>query len=105
MVMTILEARVAPERWAAFEQAYREGITQLDAGITQTFLVHSSADSALWRILTLWRSREALEDMRRSAETPRGVMMFRAAGAEPTLSVFDVAAHAEADVYALSDIH
>jgi Antibiotic biosynthesis monooxygenase len=105
MVMTILEARVAPEKWGALEQAYREGIVRLDAGITQTFLVHSSADLALWRILTVWRNREALEDMRRSGETPRGVNMFRAAGAEPILSVLDVAAHAEADVYALSDVH
>ncbi len=95
MVMTILEARVAPEKWAALEQVYRESIAHLDAGITQTLLVHSSADSSVWRILTLWRNREALADMRRSTETPKGVLMFRAAGAEPTVSIFDVTAHVE----------
>ncbi len=90
MVMTILEGQVAPEKWPALEWAYHEGIKQLDAGIIQTFLLHSSADSASWRIVTVWASREALNAMRQSGGTPRGVQMFRAANAEPALSVFDV---------------
>ena len=94
MVMTILEGQVAPEKWPALEQAYQEGIKQLEAGITQTFLLHHSADSAVWRILTIWRSREALNAMRQSGGTPRGVLMFRAANAEPALSIFDVVAQA-----------
>ncbi len=96
MVMTILEARVAPEKFAALENAYREGIQKLDPGIVQTFLIHSIQDSALWRIITIWASRAALDAMRQSGETPRGVLMFRAAGAEPTLTLFDVAADAVA---------
>ena len=99
MVMTILEAHVAPEKWAALEEAYNSGIENLDAGLVQTFLIHSIADPALWRIVTIWHSREALDKMRQSKETPRGVLMFRAAGAEPTLSVFDVAAHATAPAH------
>jgi quinol monooxygenase YgiN len=92
MVMTILEARVAPEKWASLEQTYKAGTDKLDPGILQTFLIHSSTDPGLWRLITLWRSREALDEMRRSPETPRGVLFFREAGADPTLSVFDVAA-------------
>jgi len=88
--MTILEARVTPEKWGALEQAFRVGIGQMPPQLAQTFLVHSAADSTLWRIISVWRSREALEEMRRSTETPDGVLMFRAAGAEPALSVFDV---------------
>jgi len=53
-------------------------------------------DSSLWRIVTVWESRDALETMRQSGETPRGVLMFRAADAEPMLSVFDVVAYATA---------
>jgi quinol monooxygenase YgiN len=96
MVITILEATVAPDKAALLEAAYRQGIDQLDAGITQTFLVRSSKDSNVWRIITVWESRDALEQMRRSGETPRGVVMFRTADAEPVLSVFDVVAHAVA---------
>ncbi len=94
MVITILEAHVALEKAAALEQAYQAAIAKLDPGIKQTFLLHSATDSTLWRIVTVWHSREALDEVRQSGQTPRGVLMFRAAGAEPTLSIFDVAAHA-----------
>jgi len=96
MVMTILEAHVTSDKWSTLEQVYKAGIQQLDPGITQTFLVHTSADSTLWRIITVWSSRQVLDAMRRSTETPQGVLMFRSAGAEPTLSVFDVVAQAAA---------
>lgn len=91
MVMTILEAKVTKDNWPALEQAYQQGAQSKDAGIVQSFLIHSAKEADLWRILTLWQSREALEAMRQSGETPRGVLMFRAARAEPTLSIFEVA--------------
>lgn len=93
MVITILEAQVGSEKAALLEEAYTQGIENLDAGITQTFLLRSSKDASLWRIVTVWQSREALDAMRRSGNTPRGVLMFRAADAEPVLSVFEVMAH------------
>jgi hypothetical protein len=96
MVITILEAQVAPDKAAVREAAYKEGIERLDAGITQTCLVRSSKDSSVWRIITVWESHDALEQMRRSGETPRGVVMFHAADVEPTLSVCNVVAHAVA---------
>jgi heme-degrading monooxygenase HmoA len=94
MVLTVLEAHVAPEKAARLEEAYQQAIKQLDAGITQTLLLRGSTDSNTWRIVTMWQSREALDEMRRSGTPPRGVLMFRAADAEPVLSVFDVVAHA-----------
>lgn len=93
MVITILEAHVAPEKAGLLEEAYKRGIERLDAGIAQTFLLRSPKDSNVWQIVTAWQSREALDEMRRSGDTPRGVLMFRAADAEPILSVFDVIAH------------
>ncbi len=53
MVMTILEAQVASDKWAALEAAYKTATKKLDAGITQTFLIHSVADPTLWRIMTV----------------------------------------------------
>jgi hypothetical protein len=93
MVMTILEARVSKENWAALEQAYKQGAQERDAGLEQSFLVHSSKESGLWRIITVWRSWEALDQMRSSGETPKGVLMFRSARAEPVLSIFEVVHH------------
>jgi hypothetical protein len=93
MVMTILEAHVVPEKWATLEQAYKAGTEHLPPQMVQTFLVHSTTDSTVWRIVSIWKSREALAEMRRSTETPGGVLIFRAAGAEPTLAIFDVVEH------------
>ncbi len=94
MIMTVLEARVDASKSETLEKAFKEAITEIDPGIVQTFLVHSLADTTLWRIITVWSSREALNAMRQSGQTPRGVLIFRAAQAEATLSVYNVAAHA-----------
>lgn len=89
MVLTILEARVAPENWSILEAAYRSGVDDMPPQLSQTYLVQSSSDPDLWRILSLWHSLAELEEMR-SNGTPAGVLMFRTAGAEPKLLVFDV---------------
>lgn len=94
MVITVLEAQVTPEKAALLEATYKQAIEHLDAGIAQTFLLRSVKEPGLWQIVTVWESREALEAMRGSGETPRGVLIFRAAEAEPTLMVFGVVAQA-----------
>lgn len=96
MVITTLDARVASEKAAELQSIFNEAIHQLDAGITQTFLVRDLREPDRWQIMTVWESREALETMRQSGETPRGVVMFKAVGAEPKLTIFEVAAHASA---------
>ena len=56
----------------------------------QTLLVQGTADPGLWRVITIWRSRAALDEYRRSVETPGGVRILRSVGAEPRLTIFDV---------------
>jgi hypothetical protein len=43
--------------------------------------------------VTHWVSREALDQVRASGVTPRGVQIFQAAGVTPELSVLDVIVH------------
>ena len=47
MVMTILEAHVAPEYGTALEQAFAAGKEQIPPQLVQTFLIRSTADSTL----------------------------------------------------------
>jgi hypothetical protein len=95
MVLTILEAHIEPDMVPALLAAYQNGLSHLPPQMVKTFLINSTADKSIWRILSVWKSREALEEMRHSRETPEGILMFRAAGAEdPKLFVFEVAAHA-----------
>jgi Antibiotic biosynthesis monooxygenase len=90
MIMTVLEAQVPPDRASSLLDAYTSaGEKPLPPGLVRTELLHDARDAARWRIPTWWTSREALEVMR-AAGTPAGILMFRAAGAEPTVGVFDV---------------
>lgn len=92
MVVTILEGHVEGKNWSDFQREYEEKTVELPPQMIQTFLLQDTADPSLWRILSVWKSREALDEMRNSVETPGGVVMFRNAGAEPTLSIFNVSA-------------
>jgi len=95
MVLTVLEAHVEPALEAALQTAYREAARDaLPAGLVRSTLVRAIDDPTVWRIETLWESREALGAMR-GAGTPRGVLIFRAGGAEPTLRMFDVVGELE----------
>ena len=91
MLLTVLEARVALERANDLQAAYSAAGGKLPPGLIRSNLLRDATDPQLWRIQTLWESREALDAMR-STGTPAGVLMFRSAGAEPALSVFSVIA-------------
>ena len=90
MVMTTLEARVEVDNWHLIRDEYRIATQTPEPGMVASYLVQMRNDSGVWRIVTLWRDAEALAAMRATG-TPRGVMVFRSAGAEPTLLVADVA--------------
>jgi quinol monooxygenase YgiN len=90
MVITILEAHVEEKKWFDFQSEFKARTAQLPPQMLQTFLLQDTADQTLWRIVSVWESREALDEMRNSGETPTGVLMFRSAGAEPKLSIFNV---------------
>lgn len=94
MVITVLEAKVGEENWSAFQDDYKNRTAQLPPQMLQTFLLQDVADQTLWRIVSVWKSREALDEMRNSGEIPTGVLMFRKVGADPKLSIFNVPASA-----------
>jgi quinol monooxygenase YgiN len=97
MVMTILEAQVAPERWEALRRSYEERARLPDSGaIVESFLIQGTDDGDTWRIVTVWRDQEALDAMRSSVETPTGILIFRDADAEPRLTVFTIWANPRA---------
>lgn len=94
MIVTILEGRVASEHWETLKQSFESASQELPSAIRESYLIQAEADEQLWRVLTVWHSREALREYRKSVETPGGVVMFREAGVEPALSLFEVKVHA-----------
>ena len=95
-VVTVLEAHVPPERATDLQTAYAEAALEpLPPGLVRSALLRHSTDQTLWRIETVWQSREALAAMRQLGK-PRGIQIFEAAGAQPSVSVFDGIADLEA---------
>lgn len=90
MVITVLEAHVDGKQWSDFQSDYQQRTADLPPQMVRTYLLQDVKDRTLWQIVSVWKSREALEEMRNSGDTPTGVLMFRSAGAEPRLSIFDV---------------
>ncbi len=89
-VMTVLEAHVAEQRWAALQQAFAGRADQRPAPLEASYMVQSVDDPTIWRLVGIWRSRDELEQYRQSTPTVGGVQMFQAAGAEPTMSMFEI---------------
>ena len=88
MVLTVLEAQLTPGQEAALQAAYAAAAAELP-GLVRSELLRDAREVTRWRIQTWWASRAALDAMR-SAGTPAGVLMFRAAGAEPALTIYEV---------------
>ena len=93
MVITMVEAEVAPSKVEALQAMWGEVTSgPLPPGLKESFLL-SAAE--VWRIASVWESREALEAMRNSGETPGALRVFAAARAEPKLTIFEVEGHLE----------
>ena len=96
MMISIIEARVAKENWHLLEQAYQRSAGQTPPGLEQSFLIRRVEDEEVWQIITVWSGMASLQQIQQSKEagiTPRGVLMFREAHAEPTHSIFEVVQH------------
>jgi hypothetical protein len=92
MVLTVLEAEIDPGRERELMASYREAAGETPPPfLVRSFLVRSTEKRSRFRIMTVFRSAEDLAAMRSSGTTPRGVQIFNAAGADPTLEVFEIA--------------
>lgn len=74
-----------------FETAYaslKQGA--LTPGLVRSSLSRNSDNPEIYRIETLWESREALEKMRSSTQTPVAIELFRKVGASPRLEIYAI---------------
>jgi hypothetical protein len=97
LIITQLEGTVPSDQWDTLKQAFEKAAQQLPSAIEHSYLIQDRGSRDTWRVLTVWKSWEALQDYRATVETPGGMLMFQAAGAEPSLSIGDVVEHAHQD--------
>jgi hypothetical protein len=89
IVVTMVEGTVEPARVPDLLGSFpATSAEELPPQLLGTMLVRES-DSDRWRIVTLWRSMNDLKEYLREVETPAARQAFLAAGAEPTVSVWE----------------
>lgn len=90
-VITIVEGRVPVAKAREFETAY-ESLKQdaLTQGLIRSSLLRNSDNPEIYRIETVWESREALEKMRSSTQTPKAIELFQKVKASPRLEIYDL---------------
>ena len=88
MVVTMVEGRVEPDRVSDLVAAWDS--RRLPLGMAESLLLRAD-ESDTWRIVSVWRSRDELDSYRASVSTARAFAIFEAAGAEPTVTLFEVA--------------
>ena len=88
--MTHVEAHVAPEKQDLLKQAFKKLIANKPPALQRALLVQSSTDPRQWVAMGFWPSREVFDKYRQSVDTPAGIGLFRAAGAEPVLTVLEI---------------
>lgn len=89
--ITVVEGRIAESKADVFEAAYRAvRDSDLPKGFRMSFLIRSASDPELYRIVTVWESRDALDRMRSSTKVPKAVALFSDAGVDPQVSIFEI---------------
>jgi hypothetical protein len=91
-VMTIVSGRLPDSMTAKFEAAYDElGKGPIDEGLVRSALLRKcDTTGVLYKIETLWESREALAKMRSGPQPPKAPQLFLMAGVQPSFEVFDM---------------
>jgi quinol monooxygenase YgiN len=88
-VITVISATIGNGREDDLRAAYQAVIDEkLPDGLLATALLRG--DNNTWQIASLWRDQAALETMRTAPGAPAAPRVFRNAGAEPTVTLFDV---------------
>lgn len=88
-VLSEVAGTVAAEREAEFVESFRKLVAgPLPDGLIRTELLRG--ERGHWRVQSLWRDRAALEAVRADPKRSAAPHLFRAAGAEPILAVFEL---------------
>lgn len=90
-IITVVEGQVPSSRAKEFEENFATAKKEsVPPGFVSSFLLKGSKSSETYRIQTIWQSREALEKMRSSTQTPKAFELFLKVGVTPNLEVYEI---------------
>ncbi len=91
LVVTVVEGKVPIPKTKEFEEAFSLGKKEmLPPGLVSSALLKNIKNPETYRVQTVWDSREALDKMRSSTETPKAFEFFQKVGVMPTLEVYEI---------------
>jgi quinol monooxygenase YgiN len=61
MILITMEAQVGPELEPRLIRAFNHAMNNHPPGVVQSLLTRDAQEPTIWRILTIWESREMLE--------------------------------------------
>lgn len=88
MFVTIVEGAIEANREGDLRSAWEDKTAALPAGFIESSLLR--AEDGIWRIVTVWESKEVVMAMRASGEPPAAPIMFEQAGSKPSVSMWTV---------------
>src|SRR5207247_9869936 len=89
-VMTVVEGKIPKAKTHEFLAMYASVRDQAKPpGWKRAMLLRDTKEEGLYRISTLWDSREALEQRRKNTAVPFAVQIFRTHGAEPNVRIVE----------------
>ncbi len=90
-IISIIETKVSQNKWELLKQKYEEVDKKtLPVSLLHSYLVQDINEPEVWRIVTIWESIEAMNEYRKSVETPAWILVFQTVGGEPNLVVNEV---------------
>ena len=90
MIIEILEGHVTQERWDNFEQAYRKCLKNIPLQCIQNFLIQDIKDKTLWRIISIWKDEDSLNEAMSKLEKITCTEVYHLVDVEPSHRIFRV---------------
>jgi heme-degrading monooxygenase HmoA len=89
MFVTMVQGAVDAAREGDLRSAWEERTSgELPTGLVESYLLR--AEDGVWRVVTLWESREAVMAMRATVQKPTAILIFEQAGSGPSVSMWTV---------------
>ncbi len=87
-ILTIVGGKASEDKWLLLDEAYNKvEKSSLPSAVLESHLTQDIKEPELWRIFTTWESIEAMNEYRKSVETPAWLLVFKVVGTEPELIV------------------
>ncbi len=93
MFVVTMEAQVPPEQEERLTRAFAHVMKHRPDSVVQSMLMRDNLDPTLWRVLTVWDSREAADAYYVSNTNLPGAYVFHLSGLVPTATSSELIAY------------